>query len=100
MIDLTRAITELTAVFERMRLPFAVMGGIAVRAFGIPRPTHDVDFTVAIDRSRIPELYQAVSALGYTVPEPYQRGWIDEVQRLPLVKFRQSGTCARGRGHA
>ncbi len=88
MTDLAQAVGDLTALFERMELLYAVMGGIAVRAYGIPRPTYDVDFTVNIDRSRLPDLYQAVAELGYTVPEPYLQGWVDQVKGLPVVKFR------------
>jgi predicted nucleotidyltransferase len=83
MIDLTRALRDLARLFDELNIPYVVMGGIAVRVYGIPRPTHDVDFTLAIPRERLPELYAAVQAQGYTVP-----GWIDQVAGMPLVKFR------------
>jgi hypothetical protein len=79
---------ELMALFEQMDVRHAVMGGIAVRAYGIPRPTFDVDFTIAMERARLPELYQGVTALGYTVPEEYTKGWVDQVAGMPLVRFR------------
>ncbi len=88
MTDLTRALRDIVLLFERLRLPYAVMGGIAVRVYGIPRPTHDIDFTVAIDRQRLPDLYQSVRDLGYTVPEQYAAGWVDHVAGMPLVKVR------------
>lgn len=44
MTDLTAVIHELIGLFDRFRLPCAIMGGIAVRAHGLPRPTFDVDF--------------------------------------------------------
>jgi hypothetical protein len=44
MTDLTAVIHELIGLFDRFRLPYAIMGGIAVRAHGLPRPTFDVDF--------------------------------------------------------
>jgi hypothetical protein len=40
MTDLTAVIHDLIDVFEGLRLPYAIMGGIAVRAHGIPRPTY------------------------------------------------------------
>jgi hypothetical protein len=88
MIDLAHAIHDFVAIFERLDLPYVVMGGIAVRFYGIPRATYDVDFTVAIERNRLPELYQSVCKLGYTVPEAYETGWIDHVAGMPLVKAR------------
>jgi len=88
MTDLARAMADLMALFDRMQIRHAVMGGIAVRAYGIPRPTFDVDFTIAIERSKLAELYEAVCALGYTVPEAYTKGRVDQVAGMPLVRFR------------
>jgi len=48
MTDLTAVIHDLVARFDRLRLPNAIMGGIAVRAHGLPRPTFDVDFVLAV----------------------------------------------------
>jgi hypothetical protein len=59
MTDLVRALENFVSLFEQMSLPYAVMGGIAVRVYGIPRPTYDIDITIAIERQRLPELYTA-----------------------------------------
>lgn len=88
MTDLTDALAELARLFERLDVQYAVMGGIAVRVYGIPRPTYDLDFTIAIPRERLPALYSGVGDLGYTVPEPYQAGWVDQVAGMPVVKVR------------
>ena len=88
MTDLITALGDLARLFDQFGAPYAVMGGLAVRVHGIPRPTYDVDFTLAIDRARLLELYDAVRALGYTVPEEYQGGWVDQVAGMPLVKAR------------
>jgi len=96
MKNLARALSELTKVFEGLKVPYAVMGGIAVRVYGIPRPTYDVDFTLALDRARLPELYRSVRELGYTVPEQYDTGWVDCVAGMPVVKVR--AYLAEGRG--
>lgn len=79
---------DFVRLFERLDLRYVIMGGLAVRVHGIPRPTHDVDFTVAIDRSELAVLFDAVTDLGYSVPPPYERGWVDEVGGMPLIKFR------------
>ena len=88
MTDLTAVIHDLIDVFEELRLPYAIMGGIAVRAHGIPRPTYDVDFTLAVPRERLDELFSVIAHRGYTIPEQYTRGWVDEVGGMPLVKVR------------
>lgn len=73
-------------LFDSLGLDYAVMGGIAVRAHGIPRPTQDVDFTLAIERSRLPELFDAARDAGYDVPEAFAAGWVDYVAGMPLVR--------------
>lgn len=75
-------------IFERLALPYAVMGGIAVRVYGIPRPTYDIDFTVAIPREGLPEFHEDATLLNYSVPEPYLTGWVDRVAGMPVVKLR------------
>jgi hypothetical protein len=64
------------------------MGGLAVRVYGIPRPTHDMDFTAAIPRSQLAEVYASVEGLGYSIADSYKSGWVDQVADMPLVKFR------------
>lgn len=88
MTDLARALRDFVLLFERLEVPYAVIGGIAVRVYGIPRPTYDIDFTVALDRKRLPDFYQSVRDLGYTVPEQYATGWVDRVAGMPVVKAR------------
>lgn len=82
------AARDFIGIFDRLNLPYALMGGLAVRAFGVPRPTYDVDVTLAIAEERLGELYDAVEAAGYTVPEAYRKGWLDRIAEMPLVKFR------------
>lgn len=88
MTGILGALEALGGLFESMSLPYAVMGGIAVRVYALPRPTYDVDFTLAIARERLPELYDAVRKLQITVPDAYERGWVDTVAGMPVVKFR------------
>lgn len=75
-------------LFERHELPYAIMGGMAIRVYAIPRPTFDVDFTVAIDRDALPTLYEAAEALGFSIPTVQKTGWIDRVRDFPVVKFQ------------
>ena len=86
---LIQPLRDLTSLFERLEMPYALMGGIAVSVHGVPRPTHDLDFTVSLERPRLPELYAAASQHGYSVPEAYASGWIDCVANMPLVRLRQ-----------
>jgi hypothetical protein len=88
MTDLTAVIHDLVALFDRLCLPYAIMGGIAVRAHGLPRPTFDVDFVLAVPRERLADLFTAIEEAGHTVPDHYRRGWVDSVGGMPLFKVR------------
>ncbi len=88
MSGLTAALRDFVSLFERLDVPYVLMGGFAVRVYGIPRPTYDVDFTIAVVRERLPELYRAITESGYTVPEPYESGWVDQVAGMSLVRAR------------
>ncbi len=88
MSGLTAALRDFISLFDRLDVQYVLMGGFAVRVYGIPRPTYDVDFTVAVARKRLPELYRAIAELGYCVPEPYESGWVDQVAGMPVVKAR------------
>ncbi|TVS19936.1 MAG: hypothetical protein EA424_06535 [Planctomycetaceae bacterium] len=88
MKDLTRALHEIVAILDAFSVSYAVMGGVAVRIHGIPRPTYDLDFTVALGRERLQEFFDRAIDAGYSVAEPYRQGWVDQVAGMPLVKLR------------
>jgi hypothetical protein len=88
MSDLEAALRDLARMFEAAGIPYAAMGGIAVRVYGIPRPTYDLDFTIALDRDDLGRLYTAAEERGFTIPDQYRSGWVDQVAGMPLVKIR------------
>ena len=87
--ELHDPLRDFVDVFERLNIPYALIGGLAVGVHGIPRPTHDLDFTITLDRSRLPEFFDAVNELGYDVPQEFATGWVDQVAGLALVRARQ-----------
>jgi hypothetical protein len=89
MHDLTSTLDVLVALLDRMAVKYALMGGLAVRAYAIPRATADIDFTLALSRGRLPSLYNALEEQNYSVPEPYKSGWVDQVKRMHLVKLKR-----------
>lgn len=84
---LRQAVRDFVRLFESNQIPYALLGGLAARAHGIPRPTWDVDFTVAVNRSRLARLFEEAEQLGYTVPAAYRAGWVDQVGGIPFIKF-------------
>lgn len=86
---LIQPMRDFVRFFEELDVPYALMGGVAVGAYGIPRPTHDLDFTISIDRARLPELHEKAEDHGYSVPDSFASGWVDLVADMPLVRVRQ-----------
>ena len=52
MKDVYETLLEFVDVLNELGLRYAVMGGLAVRAYSIPRPTWDVIATICRDSSR------------------------------------------------
>lgn len=76
-------------LFEQFSVDYAVMGGIAVRVHGVPRPTYDVDFTVAINEGhQLSAFFDEAETLGFEVPSIYRTGWRDAVGSMPLLKLK------------
>ncbi len=88
MNNLYAVLQDFVQAIERLHISFAVMGGIATHLHGIPRPTHDLDLMIAADPPALAELFDALEAHDYTVPDIYRRGWVDRVGDMPLVKVR------------
>ena len=47
MKSLDEVASEIVGLLERLGIPYALMGGFAVRLYAVPRPTFDVDFKAA-----------------------------------------------------
>jgi hypothetical protein len=88
MKQIEQALLDFVDVFSALKLPYSIMGGMAVRAHSIPRATWDVDLMIAVEREDLSKVFAAVEERGYTVPDVYRGGWVDRVADMPLVKFR------------
>ncbi|MBL9122525.1 MAG: hypothetical protein JNG90_02755 [Planctomycetaceae bacterium] len=88
MTGLEDAARQFVGVLESLRIPYAIMGGLAVRVHALPRPTFDVDFTVSLPRESLGRLYEEAEKLGFTVPDSQLGGWVDQVHGLPVVKVQ------------
>jgi hypothetical protein len=87
MKEVLHAPCDTVAVLEELELPYAVMGGLAVRTWSIPRATWDVDVTVALEEGKLSDLSEAFESRGYVMPEVYAGGWTDSVGGLSVIKF-------------
>jgi hypothetical protein len=62
-MDFARVIRIFAEFFEREGIRYAVVGGLAVHAYGRLRPTKDADF--AIDRANAPRVVAFSESIGY-----------------------------------
>jgi predicted nucleotidyltransferase len=88
MTPVEKLLRDLIVTLERLQIPYAMIGGWAVRAYGTPRPTYDVDVTILLDRAKLHTLFSAIDEIGYDIDEAYQREWTDDVAGMPLVKAK------------
>jgi Nucleotidyl transferase AbiEii toxin, Type IV TA system len=88
MSQLEDSLRSMVSCFNSLGIPYVVMGGLAVRIHALPRPTNDVDFTILLARERLVSWFAAAEQIGFTVPETYKNGWVDQVAGMPIVKLR------------
>jgi len=77
---------EAIAVIDRLGIPYAIMGGFAVRSFGVPRPTYDADLAIVADDRRLQELLSALGSHGFDVPDEHRKGFVDTIAGFGKVK--------------
>jgi DNA-binding CsgD family transcriptional regulator len=88
MTSLDEVARGIVGLFERLGIPYAIMGGLAVRTHALPRPTFDVDFTVLLPRDALAGFYHSAERLGFLIPAAQKTGWIEQIHGLPLVKLQ------------
>ena len=66
-------------------VPYAVMGGLAVPIWGIPRATFDVDVTVAVDEPTLARFLDIAIERGFEVAEPFREGFRDVLAGMNKV---------------
>ena len=57
-MSLLDAVAELAKFLEAERIPYAVIGGIAVQYWGEPRTTRDVDIVVLVPQDRVDQFLE------------------------------------------
>ncbi|MBI4602377.1 MAG: hypothetical protein HY721_10505 [Planctomycetes bacterium] len=92
-LPVQRFLLEVIAVLDDLRIPYMILGGFAVRTWGVPRPTYDADIAVAVDDVRLASLLETLEKAGFGVSDEYRKGWVDTVAGMGKVKVtRFEGT--------
>jgi len=81
------ALANLSAIFQERGVAYALMGGLAVAAWGAPRATEDIDLLADLSPSE--ELDAALRARGFEVD--WRRGGSDDPVPLLLRLRSRSG---------
>lgn len=58
-------LTELTALFDKNKIPYCVVGGYAVALHGVPRGTIDIDFLTSLTEKSLTQLENVLKNVGY-----------------------------------
>ena len=89
MKKVTETLHEVVELLDRLSIEYAIMGGFAVRAHGVPRPTYDVDLALELPQDSLNRLFQELRDYDFEVPEVYETGWVDQLKGMPLLKVRR-----------
>ena len=85
-LPIQQVLMEAIAQIERLGIPYAVMGGFAARAWGLPRPTYDADIAIAVSPEGLQRLFDAFEQQGFDVPPEHRSGFLDTLGELRKAK--------------
>ena len=67
-INPSKLLTQVTAVLDKLEIPYFITGGFAVSVWGRPRATFDIDIVVKLiepEISKLAKMLRSVSEFGY-----------------------------------
>lgn len=73
-------------VLDRLRVDSMIMGGFAVRSWGVPRPTYDADVAVAAEGESLLRVLDALRSAGFEIPRAHETGFVDRIGGMEKVK--------------
>ena len=85
--DVQGVALRLVDLLEEEGTPYAVMGGLAVVVFGIPRVTYDIDVTLSVDEAGLERFLARVADRGFDVEEHFARGFRDQLAGMEKIRI-------------
>jgi len=76
-----QTLQRVASELDRLALPYAVVGGIALQHFGVERSTQDVDVLIGSEHD-LQELHKRLIGHGFAVKSPGSRHLRDDVTRV------------------
>jgi hypothetical protein len=78
-LPIQQILLDTVSVIERLNIPYAIMGGFAARAWGLPRPTFDAEIAIDVEADKLQSLFDALEAQGFSVPAEHRTGFLDVI---------------------
>jgi predicted nucleotidyltransferase len=85
-LPIERLLLDAISVIDGERIEYAILGGFAVRTWGVPRPTYDADLAVVAEGTALQKLLDSLAARGFDVPEEHAKGFVDRIAGMGKVK--------------
>ena len=68
IVEVERALLDGIAALEALDVRYAIVGGLAVSVWAMPRATRDVDLYADLDHAQRPQVQKELEAHGFEVP--------------------------------
>lgn len=78
-INPSKLLTQVTAVLDKLKIPYFITGGFAVSVWGRPRATFDIDIVVNLIEPEVPKLIEMLRSIS-------EFGYIDENTAKEAIK--------------
>jgi hypothetical protein len=88
-LPLQSVLERVLGALDRTSIPYMIMGGFAVRAWGIPRPTYDVDLTLQTDADALERFLAVAESDGFLVPEEHRKGFQDTLAGMSKIRIQR-----------
>ncbi|HWL92101.1 MAG TPA: hypothetical protein VNT79_01080 [Phycisphaerae bacterium] len=88
-LPIQQILLDAVSVLERLRIPYAIMGGFAARAWGLPRPTYDADIAIAAGTEELQKLFDGLEQEGFDIPPEHRTGFLDVLAGFKKAKVNR-----------
>jgi predicted nucleotidyltransferase len=85
-LPIERFLLEVIDAVDHLGIRYMIMGGFAVRTWGIPRPTYDADLAIVAERGLLSSLLDLLAEKGFEVPEEHRKGFVDSIGGMGKLK--------------
>jgi hypothetical protein len=85
--DVRGVALNLVDLLERNAVPYALMGGMAVPVWGIPRATYDIDVVLSLDEEGLRRFISLATSEGFQVDPPYESGFRDVLAGMEKIRI-------------